>query len=130
LTRQKRSVGQPRKWDSPEELIGLINHYLETTNEEEYTVTGLALALGSSRQGLMDYEKREEFAYIVQEAKLIVENSYELELRKHGRTGTIFALKNFGWKDKSEVESTNTTTLKLEDLSNDQLQAIVKGTSS
>jgi len=30
--------------------------------------------------------------------------SYELDLKKHGRTGTIFALKNLDWKDKSEVD--------------------------
>ena len=36
----------------------------------------------------------------------MVESSYEIDLKKHGRSGTIFALKNFDWKDKSEVDNT------------------------
>jgi len=35
-----------------------------------------------------------------------VESSYELDLKKHGRSGTIFALKNFDWKDKNETDIT------------------------
>ena len=37
----------------------------------------------------------------------MIENSYELDLKKHGRTGTIFALKNFDWKDKQETDLTS-----------------------
>ena len=49
-------------------------------------------------------------------ARLIVENSYEMELRKEGRTGTIFALKNFGWKDKIEYEGETKTNGIISDL--------------
>ena len=104
---EKRKVGKPRKWKTREELICDINKYLNETTFEQYSITGLALALNTSKQLLCDYEKREGFDEIIKEAKLIVENSYELSLRKNGRTGDIFALKNFGWKDKSEVISKN-----------------------
>ena len=104
--RKKRSVGKPRKWQTRKELIDDINEYLDKTLFKEYSVTGLALALGTSKQLLIDYQKREEFKDIIDEAKLIVEHSYELSLRKNGRSGDIFALKNFDWKDKSEADLT------------------------
>lgn len=100
----KRKVGRPLKWQTREELIELINLYLDNTEVIEYTVTGLALAIGASRQLLDDYSAREDYGDIIKEAKLIVENAYELSLRKNGRSGDIFALKNFGWRDKQEQE--------------------------
>lgn len=100
----KPKVWKPRKWNSQEELINLINDYLENTNFEEYSITWLALKLWTSRQLLIDYENRDEFKDIIKEAKLIVEHSYEMSLRKNWRTWDIFALKNFNWKDKTEVD--------------------------
>ena len=96
-------VGRPRKYDNPDDFLKDIEFYLNNTPRDELSVTGLALVIGS-KQLLSDYEKREEFKDIITEAKLIVENSYELSLRKHGRTGDIFALKNFGWSDKTEQD--------------------------
>lgn len=62
---------------------------------------------------LIEYEKRGEdgkidmeFTNAIRKAKEMVENSYEIDLKQSGRTGTIFALKNFGWKDQSEVVNT------------------------
>ena len=96
---KKRSVGKPLKFATPEKMRVAIDAYLERTPEDELTVTGLALAIGTNRQVLMDYEKREGYAPIVKVAKCIIENSYEIALRKRGKAGDIFALKNFGWKD-------------------------------
>ena len=108
---EKRSVWKPLKWETPEELIGLINVYLELTPIEEYTVTGLCLSIWASKQLLIDYEKRDLFKEIVKEAKLIVENSYELSLRKNWRTWDIFALKNFWWVDKQEIDNNHSGSL-------------------
>lgn len=98
-------VGRPLKFETAEELQRVLQNYFDATPEDEYTVTGLALLVGS-RQLLDDYEKREGYRDLVKEAKLIVENGYEKDLKKHGRTGTIFALKNFDWKDKTETDVT------------------------
>jgi hypothetical protein len=49
----------------------------------------------------MTMNRKKSFSYIVKRAKLAVENSYELA----GQTIDIFALKNMGWKDKSEVDN-------------------------
>jgi hypothetical protein len=96
--------GRPAHYETPESLrdacIAFFDHCFD--QKEKATVTGLTLFLGfSSRSSLDDYEKRsDEFSYIIKRAKLAVENSYE----QSGQTIDIFALKNMGWKDKSEID--------------------------
>ena len=78
----------------------------QRTNES-INLTGLILALGlSSRQSLAEYEDREEFSDSVKRAKLRCEHEYEKKLVGPNPTGAIFALKNFGWSDKQNVEVT------------------------
>jgi hypothetical protein len=105
--KKKRKVGRPPKWDTAKQLIDLINKYFDLTDVEELTVTGLALAIGTNRETLCQYGKKEKFDDIIKEAKAIVENSYELSLRRNGKAGDIFGLKNFGWKDKTEHDLTS-----------------------
>ena len=107
-------VGKPLKFKSPAELKKVIEDYFNSTPHDEWTVTGLSLLVGS-KQLLNDYEKRDGYKEFVVTAKLIVENSYELSLRKHGRTGDIFALKNFGWKDVQDknVNINDVTKIKV-----------------
>lgn len=71
-----------------------------------FTITGLALALDTTRETLLDYEGKEEFSYTIKKAKEIIHNYTEEELMKRDKpTGVIFNLKNnYGWRDKSEVE--------------------------
>ena len=96
--------GKPSKYDSPKELMGKVNEFFEhcLEDKEKATITGLALYLGfCTRKSLDDYEnKSEEYLYIIKRSKLAVEHSYEL----NGQTIDIFALKNMGWIDKSEVD--------------------------
>jgi len=95
-------MGIKRNYLTPEEMLEAIDIYLK--DEEDYTITGLALALGfESRQSIYDYEKREEYSYIIKRAKLLVEMSYEVDLRTQYSSGPIFALKQMGWTDKQEV---------------------------
>ena len=96
-------LGKERKFPKPSDLLAVMQTYFNTTPEEKWTVTGLALLVGS-RQLLDDYQKREGYEAIVKEAKLIVENGYEQDLKTHGRSGSIFALKNFGWEDHSSQD--------------------------
>jgi hypothetical protein len=103
-----RKVGRPLKIETPEQMAKIINNYFENTAENKITITGLCLALGLDKSTFYDYEKREGYKEIVNRARLIVENSYEISLRENGRTGDIFALKNFGWVDKQEQEITET----------------------
>jgi len=73
---------------------------------EPGTITGLTLFLGfNSRSSLYNYENKIEFLDIIKNAMLRVENEYEKALRLDKTpTGSIFALKNMGWKDQSNVE--------------------------
>ena len=119
--------GRPLKFQSEEHLQSLIDSYFTSTPKEEWTITGLALALDTSRETLCNYETKEQFFDTVKKAKDMVEHSYEIDLKKSGRTGTIFALKNFDWKDKSEVEAKNTVTFEtLSDEDKAKLDALVK----
>jgi len=100
--------GRPLKFEKPEKLKEAIDNYFNTTPKDEWTITGLALELDTSRKVLCEYEDdRPEFSNTIKRAKLKVENGYEIDLKKSGRTGTIFALKNFDWKDKNETDVTS-----------------------
>lgn len=99
--------GRPLKFKTLQELQEAIDAYFDRTPKDEWTITGLALELDTSRKVLCEYEDRDEFSNAVKKAKLKVENGYEIDLKKHGRSGTIFALKNFDWKDKTETDVTS-----------------------
>lgn len=101
------SKGRPLKFKSEKKLQESIDLYFEDTPKDEWTITGLALALDTSRKVLCEYEDKDEYSNTIKKAKLRIENGYEIDLKKHGRTGTIFALKNFDWKDKSETDLTS-----------------------
>ncbi len=100
------SAGRPLKFKTPEELGAKIDEYFSVTPKDEWTITGLAIALDTFRSVLCDYQEKDGFVDMVKKAKQRVENGYELDLKKHGRSGTIFALKNFDWKDKTETDMT------------------------
>lgn len=114
-------------FETPEELSSLIDEYFEKGMKIRKvvvgkgdkaqivevpvpTLSGLCHYLGfASRQSLYDYEKKEEFSYIIKRAKLAIEVEYE-ELLQSGTVspaGPIFILKNFGWKDKTDLDVTS-----------------------
>lgn len=115
---ESNPVGRPLKFKSLEELQEKIDAYFASTGRQvdkdgkEYfepvTITGLALALGTSRKVLMEYENKDEYSNTIKEAKLRCENFAErmLYLGK-SPTGPIFALKNFSWTDKTETDITS-----------------------
>lgn len=114
-------AGQPPIFKSPEEMQEVIIKYFESLvyevdGVEQYRpalITGLALALGfCSRQSIYDYEKIEEYSYIIKRAKMMVEADYERRLDGKACTGSIFALKNMGWKDKTEVDNNHSGEVK------------------
>lgn len=80
-------------------------HHKVMTKQIPYTITGLALALGTSRETLLDYEERAEFSDTIKAAKVKIENYVESQLFTNSPTGPIFNLKNnYGWKDKTEQD--------------------------
>ncbi|WP_299081129.1 terminase small subunit [uncultured Fretibacterium sp.] len=100
-------VGRPRKIKSVRQFEERAEAYFGEceTKREPALLTGLILALGlSSRSALDEYAQRPEFADSVKKAKLRIEMEYEKALHGRSPTGPIFALKNFGWTDKQDVE--------------------------
>ena len=117
-------LGRPLIFDSPESLQKAIRDYfddpplkkvtitkgekIQTIEVPLITITGLAYHLGfESRQSFYDYENRPDFSYTIKRARLFIENEYESQLQIGNTTGAIFALKNFGWSDKQEIDHTS-----------------------
>lgn len=74
------------------------------TEQQPYTMSGLARRLGLSRQGLMEYKAKDDFSDTIKEARALVEEFNErLLLSGKYATGAIFNLKvNFGFKENEE----------------------------
>jgi hypothetical protein len=91
------------KFQTVEELEKGIQAYFDVEPWENWTITGLAIALDTSRKVLFEYESKAEFSNTIKKAKTYIEHAYEKRLIRRGNGGDIFALKNFGWKDKQEI---------------------------
>lgn len=104
-------MARPLKFKTTKELERQIEAYFSEAkaSERPLTVSGLALALDTTRQTLMDYESRDRFTDTIKKAKLRIENWTEEQLFTSSRTaGVIFTLtNNFGWanKHREKVES-------------------------
>ncbi len=129
---EKHAGGRPPLFDNPESLKKKIEEYFIWVKGEKKeviengiasivvvrdfchtTITGLALFLGfESRQSIYDYEKDGEYSYIIKNARLRIEEGYEQRLHGALPTGAIFALKNMGWKDKTETEHSGAMEIK------------------
>ena len=108
--------GQLKKDENGLNYLVEVTHKI-MTEQIPYTITGLALALDTSRQTLLEYEAEEhypdnipkevsdELIDTIKRAKLKIERFNELMLYTPSPTGTIFNLKNnYGWKDKTEQD--------------------------
>lgn len=105
MSEEKRKVGRPLKFQSVEELQTKIDEYFNTTKREDLAWTGLALHLDVDRKTLYDYRERPEFYPTLKKALQRMELIYEQDLRNRSNpAGSIFALKNFDWSDRSEIK--------------------------
>lgn len=102
----KHPGGRPLKFKTPEELQKKIDAYFNETKEEELMITGLAVYLDTSRETLMNYEKKDEFFDTIKKAKAKIEMAYEKRGLKVGNAFDIFRLKNMGWTDRHETDLT------------------------
>lgn len=134
-------AGRPPKFSTPEELESKVSAYFEhikgeeaereipnpeeegdfivekywLRNPEPPTITGLCLFLGfESRQSFHDYAEKDDFSYALKKARMQIECEYEKSLHfARNPAGSIFALKNLGWKDKQEVENTGAQKIEV-----------------
>jgi hypothetical protein len=123
MSEEKNKGGRPPKFNSVEELQDKIDEYFQECDEKSRprTITGLALALDTTRETLLDYQDKDEYSYTIKKAKLRCENFAEEHLFS-GRNvaGAIFNLKNnySRWVDRQEIDNKNPNgvTLNLGDL--------------
>ena len=102
------ATGRPLKYKTPAELQKAVDEYFKKSKDDKTptTITGLAYELGfESRQSIYDYEKSGKFSYTIKRARLRVEMGYEINLHSTAAAGSIFALKNFSWRDKFDDEA-------------------------
>lgn len=101
---------RPLKYKTVQELEAAINEYFDRRREVAVppTVAGLALWLGfEDRQSIYDYKERPAFSCTIKKAIMRIEEFAETQLLsgEGSATGAIFWLKNHGWKDKTEVDT-------------------------
>lgn len=77
-----------------------------------YTIVGLAVALDTTRETLLDYEEKDGFSDTIKRAKEMCHQYAEEQLYiGKNPTGAIFNLKNnYKWKDRNEIEHTGNLT--------------------
>lgn len=99
------AAGQPRKFQSPEDMKVAIDKYFKK-EKGVWTICDLTEALGfCSRSALLDYEGyTKEYYGIIKAAKNKIEAQHERNLSQGQCTGSIFYLKNAGWSDKQQIE--------------------------
>lgn len=98
------------KFKSVEQLEEAITKYFDDCAEKEkpLTVSGLAVALGTNRQTLLNYEGKAKYVDTIKKAKAVIEafNEELLYSKDVPTIGVIFNLKNnYNWKDKQEIEA-------------------------
>lgn len=117
---------RPTKFNNAEELQKKIDKFFANCEKDNIipTVTGLAVALDTNRQILLDYQNfcentdrlksldntvKRQISDTIKRAKMRIEAGYEQQLLSaKNPAGAIFTLKNnYGWIDKQEVVNTN-----------------------
>ena len=123
--KKKRPAGNPNWkpfYGTPQKVQAMIEEYIKNCPDTRTmffklkdevierempcpTITGLVLYLGfSDRHSFYDYEKKPKFTHTIKKGRVFIENIYEQLLQMGNPSGAIFALKNFGWTDKSDIE--------------------------
>ena len=105
---EQTKIGRPRVIDSPETFDALVDNYINMCKQagEPILLTGMILSLGlTSKEGFYQYQEYPEFSDSVKRARMLIELEYEKRLNNGSNAAApIFALKNFGWADKQELE--------------------------
>lgn len=103
-------AGRPPIYTDPKELDKKVDEYIELckSGDQYPAITGMALHLGfSSKESLYVYKKKPEFMDPIKKGLSFIELHHEQSLNKKSCTGHIFALKNMGWADRTEVKQVN-----------------------
>jgi hypothetical protein len=111
----KHPGGRPPIFKSVEELqekIDAYKEYLETSGKPP-TIAGLAYYTGIDRKTLFNYKQKDEFFPPIKKFVDWIISTYEEQAAEKGNAGIIFLMKNYGYTDKQQVETTGEITLKV-----------------
>ena len=99
-------MSRPPIFETPEQFTTTADAYFARREAEDkpFTVNGLALALGMTRETLLRYGEKEGFSDAVKAVRARLEDHWESRLAGGNAAGTIFWLKNQGWSDKTEQQ--------------------------
>lgn len=126
-------AGRPPIWDNPEAFDRRADEYF-ADKETVHTWVGLALHMGfASRDSLHEYGKKPEFSDSVKKCLSRIEAIYEQRMVKaNNPSGSIFALKNFGWSDRQEIkhEGIGIGFLNIDPMADDQTDNSTKEDSA
>ena len=152
MEEEKNKVGRPLKFKTPEEMKEKIEEYFDscfkplmvydkieerykTVTDENgniikeqcrpFTISGLAYALGLSRQALLNYSERDGFVDTIMQAKQKCEIYAEERLfDRDGNRGAVFSLSNNfkGWADKQTIETTKEPVININMVNNENLE--------
>lgn len=97
-------MARPPIFQTPEEFEEVATAYFSerTAKDLPFTVNGLAMALGMTRETLLRYGEKDGFSDAVKGVRARLEDYWESRLAGGNAAGTIFWLKNQGWSDKTE----------------------------
>lgn len=139
-------MGRPLTFETVEDLERAIDNYFTGCDNDisiingvpvksPYTMSGLARALKVCRQTLLNYEMKGQFLGTIEDARGRCEEYAEKQLFiGKNPSGAVFALKNYGWTDKQELNvggQYGDNPLKLESnldtsqLSDDELEQLM-----
>jgi hypothetical protein len=107
MARAKKCVGKPKKWATREALEQDIEKYFTycDTNHKHPTIAGLAYYLEVDRQTIYNYSYNEDYFDIINKARNKIMMNLEETAIVKGNAGTIFVMKQYGYKDKHEVDN-------------------------
>lgn len=108
------------KYEDINELTIKIEAYfkIQEANKEPFCFTGICNYLNLAKQTFIRYQKEHpntEIRDVLSAAKQRCEEYAEKQLFGRYPTGPIFALKNYGWKDKVEIEGEGAFLIKIVD---------------
>lgn len=108
----KHAGGRPLKFPDPVAFDGMIDDFFIycEDNEKKPTLERLAVYIGTNHETLSDYENRPEFSASVKKAKQrclawLIDNGLDA---RNPAMQIFLAKNNYGYKDKTEVETTVT----------------------
>lgn len=112
-------MARPLLFAAPEELQAKIDQFFEDckNNDEHPIVEGLALALKTNPQTLINYQDRPEFADIIENAKIRIANHVmgRAMAGKINPTIAIWVSKNhYGYVDKQQTEHSGSLVQRIE----------------